>query len=164
MTPTQIAIAAAAALFLVYLLVQVRPLRPKGTPATNGKIAEAKKRARTAKSPEARAAALADAGEAAVRGGHVRAAAGLFLRALRADPRSVEVVRRVSAALASRPALLEGLLLRRVAMSSASPDDEDPALAEAVEALAKVWKTRRSRGLMRMAERLAARERRAAEK
>ncbi|HTJ83948.1 MAG TPA: hypothetical protein VL400_19650 [Polyangiaceae bacterium] len=123
MTPTQIAIAATAALFLVYLLVQVRPLRPKGTPATNGKIAEAKMRARTAKSPEARAAALA-----------------------------------------SRLALLEGLLLRRVAMSSASPDDEDPALAEAVEALAKVWKTRRSRGLMRMAERLAARERRAAEK
>jgi len=158
MTPTQIAVAAAAVLFLVYLVIQVRPLgRVRAASAAD--VAEARKRARAAKSSEERASALADAGEASVRRGRLRAAAGLFLRAMRADPRSAVIVRRVAAALSGRPELLEGLLLRRVAASNAEVHEGDPALEAALEALEGVWTERHARGLARLAGRLLAHER-----
>ena len=158
MTPTQIAVAAAAVLFLLYLVIQVRPLGTVRAGSAED-VAEARKRARAAKTPEERASALADAGEASASRGRLRAAVGLFLRAMRADPRSAVIVRRVATALASRPEMLERLLLRRVAASSADTDESDPALEAAVHALEGVWTQRRARGLARLAGRFLAHER-----
>jgi hypothetical protein len=164
MTPIQIAIAAAAALFLLYVLVQVRPLASGAGRHASKEMSAAKKRAHEAKSPEERAAALTDAAVAAVRVGRSRAAAGLFLRALRASPERVETVGAMVGALRSRPALLESLLLRRVAMAPAEPSGADPALEAALHGLADLYDGRRERGRARLVRRLIARELGAAEK
>ncbi len=163
MTPTQIAIAAAAALFLLYVLVQVRPLASRAGSHASKEMSAAKKRAEVAKTPEERAAALADAAAAALRVGRSRAAAGLYLRALRAAPERVETIPAMVAALRSRPALLESLLLRRVAMAPAEPAGHDPALSAALVGLAEVYEARKERGRARLVRRLIARERGTAE-
>lgn len=112
---SQIVLAAVAALFLVYLLVQVRPaLSPAGRRA----LADARaagKRAREAKDDAARGVALCEAGEANARAGRWLNAVGYFSRALRVSPDDLGIVDRLAQALAPRPRLLASVLERRMA-------------------------------------------------
>ena len=76
----------------------------------------ARDRARTAPTPQARAEALCEAGTLAVRdGARWASAAGAFLRAMNADPRSAFVVEQLVAAFRRRrPRTLERILWRRL--------------------------------------------------
>lgn len=152
-----------AFLFAVYVIVQVRPMATKNGRRATGEIRGAHLRAREAKTDDERAAALAEAGEAAARAGRWVSAAGSFLRALRAVPDSAAIVHRTAKALAPRPRLLESLLLRRVAASSAEPaDGAEPALVALLEELLALYGRKREKGKARLVERLLARERAAA--
>jgi hypothetical protein len=63
-------------------------------------------------------------------------AAGLYLRAMRADPRSVEVIARVVAGLSRRPRSLESLLWRHLGTSPWKESrDATRAVLEALRAL-----------------------------
>lgn len=160
MNPTTIALVVMALLFAGYVIVQVRPMAGRGGRKASSAIREAHARAREAKSPDARAAALADAGDAAAKAGRWVSAAGSFLRALRAQPGSVELVRRTATALAPRPRLLEPLLLRRIA--ALAPDataPADPVFLALLEELAALYGRGRDKGKALVVERLLARER-----
>ncbi len=108
-------------IFGAYVLSQLWPGRRRGRGGSLAAVKEARKRAAAATSPEERAAALADAAEAAARGRRWTSAAGLFLRALRADPAQPRIVVRADEALAARPRIIESILWRRLA---ALPDDD----------------------------------------
>ena len=163
MSPTTVALVVMALLFAVYVIVQVRPTSRRGGRRASGAIRAAHARAREAKSPEARAAALAEAGEAAASAGRWVSAAGGFLRALRAEPESAALVHRTAAALAPRPRMLEPLLLRRIAALAPDPDEPaDPVLLALIEELAALYRRGRDKGDKGRAltlERLLARER-----
>ncbi|MCC6554185.1 MAG: hypothetical protein IT372_14360 [Polyangiaceae bacterium] len=109
------ALAAAAALFVAFLVFKMRPVRRRGR-AFVAELAAARERVRRASSPEERVEALCEAGALAARGaGREAAAAGLFLRAMRAAPASPQVIERAAAALArSAPRVLEKMLWRRL--------------------------------------------------
>jgi hypothetical protein len=65
--------------------------------------------------PPARARALCDAADVMARGvGGASSATGLYLRALRTDPKSAEIVGRATLGLAARPRALESLLWRHL--------------------------------------------------
>ena len=133
---SRIVLIVAVALFGLYLLLQFRP-RSHQRKELEGSIRVARNRAHAAKTPEDRALALADAGEAAAKSRRWTAARGFFLRAMRADPRSTEAVRRASASLSTRPRMAEQLLWRRLgAMSEDEADHEvHAALAAALASL-----------------------------
>jgi hypothetical protein len=101
----------AAAAFLVVLLWRVRPLVP-GRRATTSRedLRQAHTRIDAATTEPERARALCDAAELMKTG----SAKALYLRALRADPGSVEVIQRVVAGLTRRPRALESLLWRHL--------------------------------------------------
>jgi hypothetical protein len=101
----------AAGAFLVVLVWRVRPLVgwAKGGPGREA-MKEAMARVEAATNDAARATALCDAADLSVTGGR-----GLYLRAVRADPRSVQVVQRAVARLSKRPRALESLLWRHLA-------------------------------------------------
>ncbi len=121
MDATQITLIGVAVVFGGYLLVQVRPaFSPRGR-ALLAEVRSSRKRATEATTPELRAVLLAQAGEAAARAKRWVSAAGLFLRALRADPESVSLITRMTAALSPRPRLLGSILERR--MDSLSESD-----------------------------------------
>jgi hypothetical protein len=106
-----VAVAALVALFALYKL---RP-RARARSAVAANLGAARKRAAAAKTPRERAVAFVDAGQTAASARRYRAAAGLFLRAMRADPAHADAVTQASAALASRrPHILEGMLWRRL--------------------------------------------------
>jgi hypothetical protein len=109
----------AAAVFGAFMLWKVRPAAFSGG---GGKmralIRDAQKRIEEAKDDVARAAALADAGDAAARALGPSRAIGFYLRAMRLEPASTELVDRAAKALAHRPRALESLLWRRL---SAAP-------------------------------------------
>jgi hypothetical protein len=107
--------------FGAYVLSQLWPGRRKARRAHLAEVREARKRASSATTPHERADALADAGEAAAKARRWTSAAGLFLRALRADPTRARVVARVDEALGARPRIVESILWRRLA---ALPDDD----------------------------------------
>jgi hypothetical protein len=123
----------ATAGFLVVLLWRVRPLVPGRRPgASREAIREAKARVEEAADDHARALALCDAADLLNPGG----AKGLYIRAIRADPGSVQVVQRAVAALARRPRTLESLLWRQLAAKPwrAAPEATRTAL-DALRAL-----------------------------
>jgi hypothetical protein len=107
----------AAAAFLAVLLWRVRPLVP-GLPGLPGRrlgasrqaMLDAQARVEAAANDRDRAQALCDAADLMNPG----SAKGLYLRALRADPGSPEVIARAVAAFAKRPRMLEGLLWRHL--------------------------------------------------
>lgn len=99
----------AAAAFLVVLVWRVRPLVGWGKAATGKAMKAAMARVEAAPDDPARALALCDAADLSVTGGR-----GLYLRALRADPRSAQVVARAVARLSKRPRALESLLWRHL--------------------------------------------------
>jgi hypothetical protein len=106
----------AAAAFLAVLVWRVRPFVAWGRSRREGREAlrEAQARIDAARSEPERAAALCDAAGLVRAGG----AKGLYLRAMRADPSSVNVVERAVAGLSHRPRSLESLLWRRLATSA----------------------------------------------
>ena len=109
---------ASAGAFLAVLVWRVRPRGPwtAKRQASREALREAQGRALTAPDDTERARALCDAADllaAQVRGRS--SAKGLYLRAMRLDPKSVEVIERTVAGLARRPKALESLLWRRLA-------------------------------------------------
>lgn len=126
-------LAGVAALFLLFLLVKMRPaLRRRN--ALSAEVQAARERARRATTPRERAEALCDAGGAALRSSRrVTAAVGFFVRAMRADPTSARVIELTSGALARRrPRLLEKILWRRLAVLPWDGDHRDAARAAAL--------------------------------
>lgn len=111
------ALAGAAALFILFLLIKMRPVR-RHRDALSAEVQTARERARRATTPAERAEALCDAGALAVRGGRrMTAAVGFFLRAMRAEPTSARVIELTVASLAkARPRVLEKILWRRLAL------------------------------------------------
>jgi len=122
----------AALLFFAYLVWSMRPvlsrrrsLRPK-----RGALRAARQLVTAAKSPQERALALCDAGDACAYAlGRTTGAVGYFLRAMRTDPSSVVVVDRAAQALARRPYALEALLWRRLGSERWEGERREPALA-----------------------------------
>lgn len=122
----------AAGAFLVVLLWRVRPLAPWSTRrrASREALRLAQSRIAEASDGPKRAQALCDAADLLARQvGGPGSAKGLYLRAMRSDPTSVEVVRRAAAGLSRRPRALESLLWRRLA---SGPWNEAPAATGAV--------------------------------
>ena len=108
----------AAGAFLIVLLWRVRPLGPWSAKrlASQQALREAQGRIEAAPDDAQRALALCDAADllsAQVRGRS--SARGLYLRAMRLDSRSVQIIDRVVAGLSKRPKALEALLWRRLA-------------------------------------------------
>jgi hypothetical protein len=110
------ALAAAAVLFLAFLLLKLRPTSGRRG-ALSADVRAARARAYAATTPRARAEALCEAGALAVKQGRRwTAGAGFFLRAMNADPAWPEAVANTVAALhRRRPKLLEKILWRRMA-------------------------------------------------
>lgn len=107
----------ATAAFLGVLLWRVRPaLSWRQRRASREALREARSRIDSAIDEPARALAICDAADlVAGRIGGGVSAKGLYLRALRSDGRSVELVARAVAGLAKRPRTLEAVLWRHLA-------------------------------------------------
>src|SRR4051812_44085755 len=91
----QVVLAGAAVLFLGFLLVKMRPGRPRRG-SLGAEVIAARARAHAATTPRARAEALSEAATLAVHdGARWTAAAGMFLRAMKADPTWSEPVQQV---------------------------------------------------------------------
>jgi hypothetical protein len=110
----QIGLLISAIFFAGFLVWRTRPAVSAASRATAAELTEAKKRVANAKDDAERARALADAGDACARLGRMTGAAGFYRRALRADPRSKELVERAAAALRRRPRALEDILWRHL--------------------------------------------------
>jgi hypothetical protein len=113
----QVPLVISAAVFGAFLLWKMRPSFGARGDRNSGRIAlrQAKTRIEAAKTDEERALALCDAGDAsaaAIGGGN--SAIGYYLRAMRTNPRSIEVVERACKGLSRRPRALESLLWRRL--------------------------------------------------
>lgn len=137
---SQVAILAAVGFFFAFLLFQFRPSARRARREVGIAIRDARARAYKAKSPEERADALSDAGEAAVKAKRWVAAAGYFVRAMRGNPASATIVSRAGAGLARRPRISERTFWRRLA---ALPEDEahHAAYLETVRQLASLYES-----------------------
>jgi hypothetical protein len=131
----------ATAAFLAVLVWRVRPALPwsSGKKTARAAMRDAKARVERATTDAERGLALCEAGELAVRSAlGANGAMGLFMRAMRADPQSVQLVERAAAALARRPRLLESILWRRL---GAGPWRGEPLAATlaALDALSALY-------------------------
>jgi hypothetical protein len=131
----------ATAAFLAVLLWRVRPAlsgraRRK---ASRDALREARARIELAPDDKARALALCDAADLVARriGGGV-SAKGLYLRALRSDEHSAEVVARAVSGLSKRPRTLEAILWRQLAAMPWTGESGDAARA-ALDALGTLY-------------------------
>ncbi|WP_437680430.1 hypothetical protein [Sorangium sp. So ce131] len=126
-------LAGVAALFILFLLVKMRPARRRRD-TLSAEVQAARERARRAATPRERAEALCDAGAHALRGSRrVTAAVGFFVRAMRADPTSARTIELTTGALAKRrPRLLEKILWRRLAVLPWDGDHREAARAAAI--------------------------------
>lgn len=158
METSQIALLIVAGFFVGYLLLQVRPLFSPKRRALLSEVRSSRKRALDATTDHDRAAALMAGGRAAAQAKRYTSAAGLFLRALRLDPASVELVETAAASLAPRPRLGRTLFERRLAALTAE-GVRGPAYVALVKALADVYrKNPRWRGLAAVMDRLGEHE------
>ncbi len=145
-----------AVAFAVFLVFKVRPARKRR--AALGDVAAARERARVAATPRDRAVALVDAGRHAAAARRWTSAAGLFLRAMKADPTHAGAIVEAAAALGShRSRWLEAMLWRR--LDHLPWEGEHAAAARAAaEGLADLYaRRRRDRGRAAVMRRLAAR-------
>jgi hypothetical protein len=119
---------AAATVFGLYVIYRFRPvLAGRGSRAS---LADARKKIESAKTDAERAEALAAAGDACARSvGRTTGAIGYYLRAMRANPASAELVERAATGLARRPHALEQLLWRRLGSEPWTGDRRAPAVA-----------------------------------
>jgi hypothetical protein len=141
----QLVLVIAAALFAVSLLFRYRPRlltrlgRRRGVPLDPA-VAEARVRARSAKTSAERAEAFILAAQRA--GKHpsgVTAATGFYLRALRAEPGSTEAVAGLVRLLGRRrPEMLEALMWRRLS-AVAWEGATLPAVRAAADGLAELY-------------------------
>lgn len=146
----------ATAAFLMLVVWRVRPALPwsPSRHASREALRAALSVVESATDDEARALALCDAADLV--GKRVVASAnatGLFLRAVRTDPKSVEVVRRAVAGLANRPRALESLLWRHLGATSWTGASR-PAVRASLDALRVLYEgrlrsTARARALAR---------------
>lgn len=135
-------LAVLAIVFLAVLLWQNRPALARSRPPLRAALREARARIEGAADDEARARALCDAGDACATSlGRAGSAQGYYLRAMRCDPRSVELVERAARGLARRPRALEALLWRRLGAEPWTDETRAPALA-AMRALAGLYAER----------------------
>jgi hypothetical protein len=112
----QIPLLVAAGVFAAFMVYRVRPaFLSRERWASREALRAARARVEAAKDATSRALALSDAGDAAARAGSATSANGFYLRAMREDPTSPEIVARAAAALARHPRSLESLLWRRLA-------------------------------------------------
>jgi hypothetical protein len=125
----------ATAAFLALILWRVRPSfgGGRGAGASREARREAQARIEAAKSEPERATALCEAAEL-MRAGEAK---GMYLRAMRADPASAEVVARAVAGLTRRPRTLESLLWRYLAARPWS--DSKDATRAALDALRALY-------------------------
>jgi hypothetical protein len=127
--------------FVAFLLWR---LRPAGIGAVGGRgkgaaLRAAKQRVAAAKNDAERALALCDAGDAAAGGlAGGDSAVGYYLRAMRTNPHSPELVARAAQGLARRPRALESLLWRRLGAEPWSGGGEAAARA-ALDELARLY-------------------------
>jgi hypothetical protein len=129
----------AATAFLTVLLWRIRPAFGPRRRASREALRDARARIESSVDEQARARALCDAADVLAKG--LRGAAnatGLYMRAIRSDPRSVEVVHRAVVGLARRPRALESLLWRHLAMSPWSGPSRESTRA-ALEALRTLY-------------------------
>jgi hypothetical protein len=125
--------------FLAVLVWRVRPEVPWSRTRRASRVAlrQATERIDAAPDDAERARALCDAADLVAK--HVNglaSAKALYIRALRTDPASVEVVQRAVAGMARRPRTLESLLWRHLAaMSWNESRDATRATLEALRAL-----------------------------
>lgn len=125
--------------FIAFLLWRVRPAMPGQHNGNGPALRDARKRAAEATDEKGRALALADAGDACARRlGRTNAAVGYYLRAMRCDPTSAELVNRTARGLTRRPHALEGLLWRRLGSEPWTGDREGAARA-ALTHLARLY-------------------------
>lgn len=113
MDSSTLPLACAAAAFLAVVVWRVRPAVGIGRRpgVSRADVKECLARAEAATGPREKALALCDAADKLA----ARGAKGLYLRALRADPTSTEVVTRTVAGLGRRPRALDAVLWRRLA-------------------------------------------------
>jgi hypothetical protein len=126
---------AATAAFLTLLLWRVRPRLGWGLNRGLGgkRLRETQARIEDAKTKGEQAMALCDAADLMGAGD----ARGMYLRAMRADPRSTAVIGRVVAGLSHRPRALQSLLWRYLAATPWT-DSKDATLA-ALDALRALY-------------------------
>ncbi len=131
----------ATAAFLGVLLWRVRPLIKGSTRLRppRQELLEARARIEAAPDEPSRALALCDAADLVVKTvSRGASATGFYLRAIRSDPRSAEIIRRAAAGLAARPRVLESLLWRRLAIAPWTGPSRDSAEA-ALDALRTLY-------------------------
>jgi hypothetical protein len=130
----------ATAVFVLFLLWKLRPsMGGAGRGNKRATLRAAKQRVDAAKTEEERALALCDAGDAAATGlAGADSAVGYYLRAMRAHPRSPEIVARAAKGLARRPRALESLLWRRLGAEPWNGGGE-AAAAAALDELARLY-------------------------
>jgi hypothetical protein len=134
----------AAAAFLAVVVWRVRPALPwdRGRGLGRSALRAALAAVEAASDEHARALALCDAADVvAGRVAGAGGAAGLYLRAIRLAPGSVDVVRRVTSGLASRPRALESLLWRHLGIS-AWTGASVPAVRASLDALRLLYEGR----------------------
>lgn len=107
--------------FLAVLLWRVRPAPLSFGRKRRGRrqaLFEARARIEAAPDGQARALALCDAADLMAKSiAGMSSASGLYLRAIRTDPRSIAVIERAAVTLAMRPRTLESLLWRHLAVA-----------------------------------------------
>lgn len=148
-------------LFGTYVVLQLLPAGRRRRRAPGAVERAERARAAAATTPRDRATALAAAASAAAQERRWTRAAGLYLRALRADPTAIGIAPDLVATVGGRrPRLAESILWRRLA---AVPDDDAhrAAAAEIASSLAGLYASglrdrARAEVLRRLAARLAA--------
>jgi hypothetical protein len=116
MQASSLALAVATGAFVVMLLWRVRPAFGPGPRSRRAALKDAQARIDGAADEPSRATALCDAADLVVaRVAGSASAQALYMRAMRADPGSVDVVSRAVAGLARRPRALESVLWRHLA-------------------------------------------------
>jgi hypothetical protein len=124
--------------FALFLFFKMRPAVSADGRESAQVLRDAKQRIETAKDEPTKAKALCDAADACARLGRINGAVGFYLRAMRADPKSKEIVERAAGSLVKRPRAIEKLMWRHLAAGPWTGEGREAALA-ALRALAAVY-------------------------
>ena len=131
-----------AVLFGLLVLIRMRPTARRKSQASREALAAAEAKIASAPNEVERALAFCEAGEACVaRLSRNERALGYFLKAMKADPTSTEIVERVVNALDHRPRALEAVLWRRLAVTGWG-EKNSAATKLVLRALSEVYGTK----------------------